>query len=71
MINQVPCPKCANKSGFINERDKATKIIQWVNKELVKWVKSDDGDIQTIKGRKEKMKLLIDKGIKKFQYKND
>lgn len=27
MTNQVPCPKCANKSGFISERDKATKII--------------------------------------------
>jgi len=47
--------------------DKATKVIQWVNKELVKWAKNDDGEIQTIKGRKEKMKSLIDKGIKKFQ----
>jgi hypothetical protein len=28
MMNQVPCPKCANKSGFISERDKTTKIIK-------------------------------------------
>ena len=47
--------------------DKAKKVIKWVNKELVKWSKDDDDEINTVGGRKEKMQSLTKKGIKKFK----
>ena len=47
--------------------DKAKKVIKWVNKELVKWSKDDEDEINTVGGRKEKMQSLTKKGIKKFK----
>ena len=47
--------------------EKAKKVIAWVNKELVKWSKDDDDEINTIEGRKKKIKSLTKKGIKKFK----
>ena len=46
--------------------DKGKKVIAWVNKELKKWAKVDD-EINTIEGRKKKIKSLTKKGIKKFK----
>ena len=47
--------------------DKGKKVIVWVNKELKKWAKDDDDEINTIEGRKKKIKSLTKKGIKKFK----
>ena len=43
------------------------KVKGWVNKELKKWAKDDDDEINTIEGRKKKIKSLTKKGIKKFK----
>ena len=47
--------------------EKAKKVIPWVNKALVKWSKEDSDEINTIEGRKKKIKSLTKKGIKKFK----
>ena len=47
--------------------DKGKKVIAWVNKELKKWAKDDDDEINTIEGRKKKIQSLTKKGIKKFK----
>ena len=46
---------------------KAKKVFKWVNKELVKWYKDEDDEINTIEGRKKKLQSLTKKGIKKFK----
>ena len=38
-----------------------------VNKELKKWAKDNDDEINTIEGRKKKIQSLTKKGIKKFK----
>jgi len=48
-------------------QDKEKKVKGWVNKELKKWAKDDDDEINTIEGRKKKIKSLTKKGIKKFK----
>ena len=48
-------------------QDKEKKVKGWVNKELKKWAKDDDDEINTIEGRKNKIKSLTKKGIKKFK----
>ena len=47
--------------------DKGKKVIAWVNKELKKWAKDEDDEINTIEGRKKKIQTLTKKGIKKFK----
>ena len=47
--------------------EKAKKVIAWAIKELVKWSKDDNDEINTIEGRKKKINSLTKKGIKKFK----
>jgi hypothetical protein len=53
-------------ANFLSE-DKGKKVIAWVNKDLKKWTKDDDDEINTIEGRKKKIQSLTKKGIKKFR----
>ena len=47
--------------------NKGKKVIAWVNKELKKWAKEEEDEINTIEGRKKKIQSLTKKGIKKFK----
>jgi len=48
-------------------KDKAKKVIKWVNKELKKWVKEDSDGINTGKLVIKKTQSLTEKGIAKFK----